>query len=243
MESSIYVMGSRMHGLADSMQAVASNLANAATPGYKRATHGFEALLRDAAPAGAPEPGTISPRWPKLLGPSLDMSSGPISRTGRPLDLALEGEGFFVVDTPRGERYTRKGRIYLDRAGQMTDARGYPFRSDGGTLAVPPDAGEVSVGSDGQVSAGGIPLGSLAVVTIPEPERLVAEGWGLYRNDGAPARPALETRLIQGAIEDSNVRPVQELVAMMEIMRAYEAGSAIVKRLDTLSSRLIRTAA
>lgn len=242
MESSVYVMGNRMHCLAESMQAVSANLANADTPGYKRTTNCFEALLKDLSLAGRPERGTMAPRWPRLVGPSLDTSSGPVRRTGRPLDLALKGDGFFVVNTPRGERYTRKGRIHLDRTGQMVDARGNPFMSDGGTLSVPEGAGEIAVGSDGQVSVGGEVLGKLRVVSLPRPDRLAAEGWGLYRNDGPPARPALEPQVLQGAIEGSNVRPVHEMVGMIGIMRAYEASSRIVKRLDSLNSQLIRSA-
>jgi len=243
MESSVYVMGNRMHCLVESMQAVSANLANASTPGYKRTTNCFEALLKDLNLAGKPERGTMAPRWPRLVGPSLDMRSGPVRRTGRPLDMALKGDGFFVVNTPRGPRYTRKGRIHLDRTGQMVDARGNPFMSDGGTLAVPEGAAEIAVGSDGQVTTDGTVLGKLRVVTVPRPDRLVAQGWGLYRNDGPPARPALDPQVFQGAIEGSNVRPVQELIGMIGIMRAYEASSRIVKRLDSLNSQLIKSAA
>jgi flagellar basal-body rod protein FlgF len=163
--------------------------------------------------------------------------------TGRPLDLALRGRGFFVVDTPAGRRYTRKGRICLNSEGELIDGNGNRFVADSGTLRIPEDAEGISISRSGEVVAGEERLGQLAVVDIPQPERLVAEGWSLYRNDGQRATPAVGAEVVQGAIEQSNVNVVNETVSLVQIMRAYETASRIVKRMDALNGQLVRSAA
>jgi flagellar basal-body rod protein FlgF len=245
MSTGLYVMASRMEGLSESLDVTASNLANAATPGFKRTQGKFKSILdATSQPAEAVYEGDrLQLQWPGLGDWQLDLSPGAIRRTGRPLDLAVQGDGFFVLDTPAGERFTRKGRMQLTAEGELIHGSGNRLVADSGTLRIPAEADEVTVSADGSVSTGEQSLGRLRIVELPEPELLRPEGMGIYRNDGAPAESAIDSRVIQGAVEESNVNPVQEMVAMIKIMRTYEAGSRLLKRLDSLDHQLIQTAA
>jgi flagellar basal-body rod protein FlgF len=181
--------------------------------------------------------------WPRLMGPRIDPSQGPVTRTGRELDLAVRGPGFFAVETPAGRRYTRKGRLFTDSDGQLVDGAGNPFVTDGGSLSLPVDGGAVTIEAGGEVLVNGQVLGRVSLFEIPDPEALRPEGSATYRNDGPPAREALESRLVQGAIEESNVQPVRQMVKMLTTMRSYEATARLLKRADRLNASLIQTAA
>ncbi len=242
MDSTVYLAGCRMNGLAGSLDLVAANLANADTPGYKRRVGRFQAALT-AARGGGGGGGTCAPHWPTLAGPETDFSQGPVRRTGRPLDLAISGRGFFVLETPAGPRYTRKGRLYLNRDGELTDGAGNRFAAEGGSLSIPAGAGGITVDASGGLTAGGQELGRLRLVEFADASVLRPEGRGSFRNDGPPARPAADSRVVQGAIEESNVNPVQEMVALVTVMRAYEAAARIIKRSDNLNGQLVKSAA
>ncbi|MHC5033422.1 MAG: flagellar hook-basal body protein [Planctomycetota bacterium] len=245
MDSVVYLTGSHMNSLMDSLQVISTNLANANTAGFKRTVGKFREVLLSLGPLSmsAAGFGTSSLDWPELSDRSIDFSQGPIHRTSRPLDVAIQGDAFFVVDTPAGTRYTRKGRLYPNAQGELTDGAGNRFVSDSGALRIPEGVAEIAVDRSGHVSADGQAIGRLRLVDIPEPDSLVAEGWATFRNDGSSPTDALDSTVIQGAIEESNVNAVQEMVALIGVMRAYEASARIVRRLDALNGRLIRTAA
>ncbi len=243
MDNMIYLSGCRMGGLAENLQVIASNLANANTPGFKGTVCNFDAALAAAGTqASDPAGGGAALTWPRLAGYRLDCSPGPIRRTERPLDLAIRGRGFFEVDTPDGPRYTRKGRAYVDAQGELKDGAGNRFASDSGTLRIPAGATEIGVGPDGQVSADGRALGRLKVVDVPDTKALVCEGEATFRNDGAAATPAANSEVIQGAVEESNVNAAREMVALINLMRAYEANAQIVRKVDGTNGQLIKTA-
>jgi len=123
------------------------------------------------------------------------------------------------------------------------DGAGSRFAAQSGSLRVPAQAAKISVDSEGRVAADDQPVGQLMLMDIPEPDKLVAEGWANFRNDGPPARRAVGSQVIQGAIEESNVSPVREMVGLLGVMRAYEAGARLAKRLDALDGELVKTAA
>jgi flagellar basal-body rod protein FlgF len=207
MDGTVYQLGSRMNDLAEMLQVVATNVANANTIGFKR----IVAAVQGGEDAGAGETDGLVPDpsdWPRLDGLRLDLSSGPIRNTGRPLDLALQGEGFFVLETEAGERFTRKGRLYLSREGELTDASGNRYASDSGSLSIPAGTRAVSVSKTGEVAVDGTPIGKLRLVTLPDAEGLVPEGAGVYAYEGARPEDATQARVIQGAVEESNVQAV-----------------------------------
>jgi flagellar basal body rod protein FlgG len=246
MDSGLYVLGNRMQGLGEALQAVSANLANANSSGYKRQVSSFHGALQNAMTPGAGQvrPGEMSAAvWPRYVGPKVDLSQGTARHTGRPLDVAIQGSAFLAVATEDGVRYTRKGRLYVDSNGELVDGAGHPFMSDGGTLQIPEDAGRVSIEENGELRAKGQSVGRLRLVDLPDPRALVPVGAGLYRNDGPPAEAATDSTVIQGALESSNVQPMQEVVLLLNVSRAYESASRIVRQMDKSSSRLINSAA
>ena len=245
MDGTVYLTGSRLDGLAQNLDIIASNLANANTPGYKRTVGGFQAVLGAVGTGGtrAAWPAAVLPDWMELDTGHTDFQQGPIRRTGRPLDLAIQGDAFFEVETAAGPRYTRKGRLHLNAQGELTDGSGNRFASDSGALRLPEEAEDVAVSLDGTVTAGGEEVGRIRLVEIPDLDALVSEGSCTFRNDGAAAREAVGSRVIQGSVEESNVSPVHEMVALVNVMRAYESNARILHRTDSLTGRLIQTAA
>lgn len=152
-----------------------------------------------------------------------DFSPGAIRQTGRSLDVALDGNGFLVVQTPRGERYTRAGSLTLDSSGQLVTQRGDLVVCEGGAITVPP--GEVMIGEDGTISVKGQTLGRLKLVSFASPRAALAkEGESLFLATGQE-RPveATDTRVVQGALEMSNVNTIGEMVAMMQNGREFES--------------------
>ena len=238
MDNTIHLLGSRMHSLEKNLQQVAQNMANTDTAGFKRLVSKFEAVCNEEE-AGPLASERIAGGWPMLRCVGLDLAQGPVRTTGRPLDVAIRGDGFLAVDTPQGPRYTRRGRMYRNSEGDLTDMAGNRYVAAGGTLRIPAQARAVSISPSGEVIADGQSLGSLLMMSIPEADKLVPEGWGLLRNDGSAAVRARDCEVVQGAIEESNVKPLQEMVSMVEVMRAYETSSNIVKRLDSLLRQLV----
>jgi flagellar basal-body rod protein FlgF len=152
-----------------------------------------------------------------------DFSSGPIRETSRALDVALAGDGFLVVQTPLGERYTRSGSLTLDAAGQLVTQQGQLIVGEGGPITIPP--GEVSIGEDGTVSVNGQALDRLKLVRFGNADQALAkQGDSLFMATGKE-RPqqANDTRVIQGALEASNVNSVTEMVAMMQNNREFDS--------------------
>ncbi len=242
METTFYLMGSRMSGLEESLQVIANNLANTDTPGFKRSASGFSTVLESVTQASAPNEVAPIGAFPMLSAPKLDLSQGPIRMTGRSLDVAIQGEAFFVVDTSKGQRYTRKGRMYQNEQGELTDNTGNRIVSKSGALKIPSDAKEISVSKDGTVSADGNTIGQILLMDIPEPSLLVPEGAGLLRNDGKAAKNAANSAITQGAFEESNVKPMHEMVALIEVSRAYEAAARIMHRAESLNKELVSSA-
>jgi len=244
MDSTLYVMGSQMDSLTQSLQECSTNLANVDTPGFKRLVNKFRAEYetQPATGYGGSFSDGVSARWPTLVTGTMDLSQGAIRVTGRDLDVAIQGKGFLVVDTPAGERYTRKGRLYVSVDGELTDGFSNPLVAAGGTLRIPANAANVSIGRNGEVVADNVALGQLLMVEVPQLDKLVRDGHCLLRNTGEPAKEAVNTTLVQGALEVSNVEPFREMVNLVDIMRYYEVSAKVMKRIDSLKDGLIQAA-
>lgn len=194
----------------------ANNLANANTAGFKADR------VSARQPAGASHPVPVH---------STDLEQGTFRDTGRPLDLGLEGPGFFVVETARGERLTRGGALRLDADGRLTDADGAPLLGTEGPLVL--HGAEVRVEADGSVRVDGALAGKLRVVDADDPEALLKEGAGRYRPQGGthPVRDDV-TRVRQGSLEEPNVDPLTAMVDLVNIQRAYSANIQALKAMD-----------
>lgn len=196
-------------------EVVSNNLANAETTGFK-GERVFARLLQGAVV----EPGAAT-----------DFRPGALTTTGAPLDLALEGDGFFVVRTPAGERLTRGGSFRLDADGVITDQEGNALLGEDGPITVSP--GKIEIGKDGGVRVDGREVGRLRVETVPPGTQLQHDAGTRFLPD--PARAAVDPaarRVRQGVLEGSNVDSVGSLVDLIDIQRSYAAVQSTVKTFD-----------
>jgi flagellar basal-body rod protein FlgF len=212
------------------MDVIANNIANVSTPGFKRESAKFEEYVSRVRPAEG-RSGAQAVSFVKDAGTTRDISQGNIQSTGAPLDMALNGKGFFTVATPQGERYTRDGHFSLDQDGRIVTSDGYAVQGEGGAITVTPTDGEIHVAADGTISSvvnGTLnQLGKLRLTDFADPRGLTKEGGNLYAAS-QPGIPATAT-LVQGSLESSNVQPVLEISKMIEVMRAYEATATLSK--------------
>jgi len=235
MDNAIYATLSRQSGLMARMQLVANNIANASTTGFRAEGMLFSEFIRTLGP-GEPSLSMAAARVRVT-----DLAPGAAAMTGGSLDLAIEGEGFFLVAAPEGERLTRAGAFATDEAGNLVTMQGWPVLDAGGApLFVPPGAGAVTVAADGTISAGGRPLGQIGLVLPADPLALVRLDGVSFRSDGG-LDPAPGARVLQGFLEGSNVDPVLEVARMIEVQRAYEMGQSFLEREDERIRNVIQT--
>lgn len=231
MSNAVYAALSRQQGLSIEIQKVANNLANASTTGYKA----DRAVFSEYIVATGPDSDSLS--MGRLVGESIELGQGAMRFTGGQLDVAIEGEGFFTVETDRGVRLSRAGHFQLSAEGNLIDANGYGVLSQGGgAIAIPQGAGQISIGDDGTISADGNVIDQIGVVTTEG--QLLRDADTLFIAQGG-YQPATEARVLQGALEQSNVSPVMEVTRMIEVQRAYEAGQAMLEREDQRLTQLI----
>lgn len=224
MENAGYVALSRMVAQQRALDVRATNIANSGTPGFKSQSILFSDYLLNQRGV-TPPPGGRVVQLVQDRATWRDFGQGPLSKTGNPLDLALQSDGFFAVDTPRGERYTRAGRFSLSASGQVVDGVGNAvLGTDGRPLGVPPGATGLTVAGDGSLSSDAGPLGRLRVVRFEDPQRMRAEGDSLFATDEAPT-DAPSPGVAQGMIEGANTKAIVEVTAMMAEMREFEFAS------------------
>lgn len=206
------------------LDAITNNLANASTPGFKA-----ELLAQEALEDGTTK-GTLKTNF----------ANGPIEATGNTLDVAISGPGFLVVDTPRGERLTRNGRLALDADGILTTSEGYRVQGEGGSELRVRD-GRLTIDPSGAIKSGNQQVGSLRLATVASPDKLTRENGTFF----APGREKLvevdpqATRIVQSALEGANVSPIESLVALIETMRGFEAYMQAAQKLDDMTGRAI----
>lgn len=225
MDNAIYASLSRQSGLMREMRAVANNIANADTTGFRREGVIFAEHMK---PMGR-EAGTLS--MAHARGRVVDLSPAGLRQTGGDLDLGIEGEGFFMVETPQGNRLTRAGAFMTDAEGQLVNADGFRLLDEGqAPVAVPPGLGSIAIGADGTLSGDGEPLARIGLFAA-DPASLQHRGGTLFEATGE-ILPAEEARIRQGFLEGSNVEPVSEIARMIEVQRAYELGQSFLQRED-----------
>lgn len=243
MQNAILVGLSRQVGLAREMDVVANNIANLNTTGFKADGSLFEEYLNSSARAD--QTGSrVS--FVRDRGVWHDMSQGPIERTGNPLDVAIDGKGFLVVQTPNGERYTRNGSLQISATGQLVTSDGFPVLGDGGPIALQSTDREVQISRDGTISVRegtskvDSARGKIRLVTFANPQQLQKEGSSTFSaTAGATPQPATTGGLLQGALEKSNVRGVVEMSRMIEITRAYTQLDSLLQQQNDLGQSAI----
>lgn len=218
------------------MDVAANNLANVATNGFKADTLILEETDQTSAHAEE-DPRQI--RFVRDIGIMHGMEQGPIAMTGNPLDVALEGDGFIMVEGPNGPLYTRDGAFSLAGDGRLVTSEGRAVLNSGGAPIVLDPQGETpSIGRDGVIRVAGVEAGRIGVVSFAAPGALSKVGDNLWSaQDQQPGE--FSGVVLQGAIEGSNVRPVVELTRLIEISRAYQSAARIVSSADELRKSAI----
>ena len=239
MDNAIYVGLSKQMLLQRELDIAANNLANVDTVGFK-----FEEMLSNADEPATTRPGG-SPNPPLTFtvanGVLRDYSQGPLTQTGAPLDVAIDGKGFFKISTASGTRYTRDGRFKLDPTGKIVTQDGDAVEGQGGDITLDPKKGPVAISSNGEISQSGENVGQLAVVTFDSLSALSKDGNNLYRNDSnLTEQPAASAALKQGMLEGSNVQPITQITRLIEINQAYSAVSTMMSSAASLSNNTIQ---
>jgi flagellar basal-body rod protein FlgG len=249
----LYAAASGMNAQQSNIDNIAHNLANVNTVGFKKSRVEFEDLVYQQTKApGAPTSATgeapiglETGLGVRSVASSRDFSRGNLRLTSGPLDLAIEGDGFFQVALPSGETaYSRSGSFHLSAQGAIVTNEGYAVQPQ---ITIPPTASTITISKDGIVSAmmpgqtAPQQLGTIEVATFQNPAGLRALGGGLYQTSSASGEPLVgapgtdsKGTLAQGFVEDSNVSVVEEMVNMILGQRAYEANSRVVKAADEM---------
>jgi flagellar basal-body rod protein FlgF len=231
MSNAIYATLARQHGLMQEMQVVSNNLANSSTTGYKTDRAIFaEFLVSTGSDASSLSMGS-------LAGHSFEMEQGGLKVTGGQFDLAVQGDGYFTVDTPQGTRLTRAGQFQLAANGNLIDMNGSNVLNvGGGPITIPPEATNLVISADGTISANGLQIDQVGIV-VPNGELMRDSNTYFSAQDGYAA--AKDFGVVQGALEQSNVSPVLEVSRMIEVQRAYEAGQTLLETEDQRIGQLI----
>lgn len=243
MDNAGYIILSRLGAQLRATQVVANNLANTDTPGF-RAERAVFAQHLERQPGVSNPPGAPGVAFTIDRATWRDTAGGPLTTTGNPLDVAIQGDGFFAVETAQGERFTRAGRFTLHPEGRITDLDGNTVLDVRGTpIAVSANDTRLQVLGDGTIRSENGPLGRLRVVRFEDPQALRAEGDRLFASDAA-ALPVERPAVVQGAIEGSNVRPVLEVTRMTAELREFQFAAQFAERegerLQTAVERILR---
>lgn len=241
----LYAAAMGMMSIQARQETIANNIANASTIGYRRHQpialgfyqHFSNAMRRPihysirSAPGGGV----------KVVETFTDSAAGALRTTGDPMNMALQGPGFFVINTPQGERFTRAGDFSINLQGNLVTSKGYDILGTNGQPIAVAD-GLVNVSRAGNVTVDGRPSGQIRIIEFESPERLIRQGDNLYRATDEVLQQsanAADTVIMHKHLELSNVQIATELTQMMLGLRAYEANQRVIQALDTTLSKLI----
>lgn len=244
MDNALLVGLSKQVALHREMDVIANNLANLNTTGFKGESVQFEEFL--STPARMDNFPMADRRVSFVQDRSTlrDDAQGPIQQTGNPLDVAISGEGYLVVDTPNGERYTRNGALSRNATGELVTSEGYRVRGAQGPVQFDNSDTEISISRDGTISARNdnqnAERGKLRLVRFDNPQNLSKEGLNLYKaGNMQPQATNEKTTIVQGAVEQSNVKPILEMGRMIDVVRSYTALSNMMTKTDDLRKTAI----
>lgn len=220
-----YVTLSRQTGLMNEMRLVANNIANANTTGYRQQGLVFSEFIRDM-------PGNPSLSMSRAEVRNTSFQQGVLTETGGQFDFAIEGDGFFMIETPSGNRLSRAGSFSPNAEGDLVTMDGHRvLDSNGAPVFIPPDAASIDVGSDGTLSVDGQLLGQIGVYQVADLNELVREGSTRFRPQG-DVEPVEQPVVLHRFLEGSNVNAIEQVTRLVEIQRAYELGQSFLKSDD-----------
>ncbi|MCW1930833.1 flagellar hook-basal body complex protein [Pararhodobacter zhoushanensis] len=235
MDNAGYTQLARQSGLLREIQMIAHNIANLSTTGFRREGLLFSEYVADL------DHQEESLSMAAARAHQTYLTQGPLTMTGSPLDLGIEGEGFFTIQTPEGERLTRAGHFTPNQNGELVTPDGHALLDIGGAAVfIPPEAAQISIARDGTISADGQPLAQIGLVLPEDPSELRRETGVLHEATGATVPVAFPV-ILQGFLEDSNVNAITEMARMIEVQRAYEIGQKFLDREDERIRAVVQT--
>jgi flagellar basal-body rod protein FlgF len=235
MDNAGYTTLTRQTGLLREMQVVANNLANLSTTGFRKEGVIFAEYVH--ALDGGDDPLSMATAGARLT----DRVQGNLTRTNGNFDFAIEGEGFFMIETPGGDRFTRAGSFTPNSEGELVTPDGNRLLDNGGApVFVPPDARAVSLAADGTLSADGRPLAQIGLFVPVDPNGFTRESGTRFKSD-SEMEPVEGVGIVQGFLEDSNVNPVVEIARMIEVQHAYELGQSFLENEDERIRSVLQT--
>jgi flagellar basal-body rod protein FlgF len=217
------------------LEIAAQDLGNINTAGYKGQRLSFSEVLANAAPASE-RPGG----WVAISGAKTNTSGGEIYNTGNPFNLAIGGDGYFVVQTPRGERYTRNGSLTLRSDGTLVTTAGDPVLSESGPLQT--SGNKFTVSPDGMVSGDQGEIGKLRIVHFINNQQVLREGGSLFQTLRPNVQDATDYQIVQGGLEQSNVSPIDSMVLMITNQRHFDAYERAIRMMDGTTEKMIAEA-
>ncbi len=233
MDNTVYLALSRQMTLRHEMDVIANNVANSSTIGFKVENVIISEESRNI--------GGKMVSFATDSGVARNFAQGSSQTTGAPFDLAINGPGFFRVNTPDGERYTRDGHFQMNEAGILVTQSGEPVAdAGGGEITIDPKKGAVKIAKDGTISQGTEIIGKISVFNFTALSALEKTGNNQFRNTGNQ-QPAVVTSsgIFQGNLESSNVNAIDQISRMVEVTRAYEAISKLTDNSTDLSRRAV----
>jgi flagellar basal-body rod protein FlgF len=232
MSSGIYLATAGAVAQSNALDATANNIANATTTGFQADRITFREALSGAK---SPDGSLVSTGTTRV-----DTQYGALSQTGNPLDLAIEGDGMFAVDTPNGARYTRAGNFRVDDDGTLVTVDGYAVRGEGGAhISIPADAKVLGVSTDGEITADGESIGKLELTKFKY-SQLKREGGTLFNASGKPDATGEPPIVRNGMLEASNVNVVRGVVDLVKVSRTYESLMKVIQGYHDVESRAAR---
>lgn len=217
------------------LDVASQDLANVNTSGYKGQRLAFSEVLAAGLPARTRPGGFVA-----VSDQRTSFSQGQHQSTGNPFHVAADGEGYFVVETPRGERYTRSGGFTLSADGTIITSRGEPLLSESGPLQA--TGSKLEIGLDGIVRSENGEIGKLRIVRFIDDRLVIKEGANLFRTAPANVEDVTAPKVVQGHLEQSNVSPIDSMIAMITIQRQFEAYERAMKLMDGATQKMIADA-
>lgn len=235
MDNPGYVTLTRQSGLLKELAVTANNIANSATRGFRAEGVVFAEMIR----ANGDAEGSISMTDARVRYTSTRV--GVHTKTGGTFDVALEGQGYFQIETENGIRLSRNGAFSTNEQSELVTMDGYRVLDAGGApIFIPPDRVGIKIGPDGTISSLEGPISTIGIVDVEDPTELLREDGVFFSTNGA-LLPADNTRVRQGFLEDSNVDPVREISRLIEVQRAYELGQKLLEKEDERIRGVVRT--
>jgi flagellar basal-body rod protein FlgF len=222
-----YVGLSLQMALTNQLAVVANNVANISTTGFKGSRSLFTEYLSNPEHAAR---SSFNSRASMVsdYGTYRDTSDGSFKQTGNPLDIALQGDGYLVVQTAQGERYTRAGNLQLNAARQICDMNGNPIMGEGGAISIPETDDKITITGEGAVASESGQQGTLRIVQFANDQQLKSVGNSLYTST-TPGLPATGVAVKQFGLESSNVQPIVEMTRMIDLQRSYETVQTLME--------------